>query len=869
MTTEEISANIILYPRGVFEGVVMKEKFDVAGMTCAACQANVEKAVGKVPGVQEVSVSLLTGSMQVEFEDSVSPEAIIGAVRHAGYGAQIAGASAGQKSAPADIAGEEIRGMKTRFWWSLGFLIPLMYVSMHHMFQMWFGLPVPGFIAGFLHGNENALNFALVQFLLVLPILYLNRKYFIVGFKTLLHGSPNMDSLIAVGASAAMVYGIFAIFRISYGLGHGDMAVVQQYSADLYFESAGMILTLITLGKFLETRSKGKTSEAISKLMDLAPKTAVVLRDGEEIEIGIEQVQAGDILPVRPGQRVPVDGVLLEGSSAVDESALTGESLPVEKQAGDPLYTASINKTGYFTMRAEKVGSDTTLSKIIELVEEAAASKAPISKLADKVAGIFVPVVMTIAVIAAAVWLLLGKGAEFALSIGISVLVISCPCALGLATPVAIMVGTGKGAEQGILVKSAAALETAHKVKTVILDKTGTLTEGKPAVTDLQPENGVGEEELLRLAASLEKPSEHPLAEAILQEAQARGLELLAAEAFEALPGKGLRAQIEGKQYFAGNTALMQEQGIALPDESTAQAQMLEEQGKTVLYFAEQGKLLGKAAVADRPKPTSRQAVAELKAMGIDVVMLTGDNERTAKAIASQLGIEKVIAQVLPADKEKAVREEQKSGRKVAMVGDGINDAPALARADVGIAIGAGADIAMESADIVLMRGDLLDAVAAFQLSRAVLRNIKENLFWAFFYNSVGIPLAAGVFFGVLGWRLSPMFGAAAMSLSSVCVVGNALRLKLFRPKYHYGKIELSKQGADEMKKIVHVNGMSCAHCQAAVEKALMGVAGVEKAEVNLKKKLAEVKLAAEVSDAALMDAVNEAGFEAVSVEEK
>ena len=842
----------------------MKEKFDVTGMTCAACQANVEKAVCKVPGVQEVSVSLLTNSMQVEFEDSVSPEAIIGAVHHAGYQAQLAGsgASAQQKSASADIAGEEIRGMKTRFWWSLGFLIPLMYVSMHHMFQMWFGLPVPGFIANFLHGNENALNFALTQFLLVLPILYLNRKYFIVGFKTLFHGSPNMDSLIAVGASAAMIYGIFAIFRISYGLGHGDMAVVQQYSADLYFESAGMILTLITLGKFLETRSKGKTSEAISKLMDLAPKTAIVLRDGVEIEIGIEQVQVGDILPVRPGQRVPVDGVLLEGSSAVDESALTGESLPVEKQAGDKLYTASINKTGYFTMRAEKVGADTTLSKIIELVEEAAASKAPISKLADKVAGIFVPVVMSIAIVAAVVWLLLGKGAEFALSIGISVLVISCPCALGLATPVAIMVGTGKGAEQGILVKSAAALETAHKVKTVILDKTGTLTEGKPAVTDLQPEEGVGKEKLLALAASLEKPSEHPLAEA-------QSLELLATEAFEALPGKGLRAQIDGKQYFAGNIALMQEQGIALSEQSVAQAQKLEEQGKTVLYFAEQGKLLGKVAVADRPKPTSQQAVAELKAMGIDVVMLTGDNERTAKAIASQLGIEKVIAQVLPADKEKAVREEQKSDRKVAMVGDGINDAPALARADVGIAIGAGADIAMESADIVLMRGDLLDAVAAFQLSRAVLRNIKENLFWAFFYNSVGIPLAAGVFYGVLGWRLSPMFGAAAMSLSSVCVVSNALRLKLFRPKYHYGKIESSKQGADEMKKIVHVNGMSCAHCQASVEKALMGVAGVEKATVNLKKKLAEVKLAAEVSDEALMNAVNEAGFEAVSVEEK
>lgn len=846
----------------------MKEKFDVSGMTCAACQANVEKSVSKVPGVQEVSVSLLTNSMQVEHDEGVGAEEIIAAVRHAGYDARMAGAAGKAEKKPIDVAGEEIRGMRTQFWWSLGFLIPLMYVSMHHMFWMWFGLPVPAFVSNFLDGNANALNFAFLQFLLVLPILYLNRKYFIVGYKTLFHGSPNMDSLIAVGASAAMIYGIFAIFRISYGLGYGDMAVVEQYSADLYFESAGMILTLITLGKFLETRSKGKTSEAISKLMDLAPKTAIVLRDGKEIEVDIEQVQVGDILPVRPGQRIPVDGVLIEGSSAVDESALTGESLPVEKQKGDKLYTASINKTGYFTMKAEKVGSDTTLSKIIELVEEAAASKAPISKLADKVAGVFVPVVMAIAVIAAITWLLLGKGVEFALSIGISVLVISCPCALGLATPVAIMVGTGKGAELGVLIKSAAALETAHKVKTVILDKTGTLTEGKPAVTDLAAQPGVEEEELLRLAASLEKPSEHPLAEAILQEAQARGMQLKTAEAFRALPGKGLSAELEGRQYYAGNAALMQEQNIAFSEDVRARAEELEAQGKTVLYFADAQRLLGAIAVADRPKPTSKQAVAEFGAMGIDVVMLTGDNERTAKAIAKHLGIQRVIAQVLPADKEKVVREEQKKGRKVAMVGDGINDAPALARADVGIAIGAGADIAMESADIVLMRGDLLGAVSAFQLSRAVLRNIKENLFWAFFYNSIGIPLAAGVFYLALGLRLSPMFGAAAMSLSSVCVVSNALRLKLFRPKYQYGKIN-EKEGEKQMKKIVHVNGMSCAHCQAAVEKALMGVAGVATAKVNLKKKLAEVELSAEVSDEALLAAVNDAGYEAVSVETK
>lgn len=846
----------------------MKEKFDVSGMTCAACQASVEKSVSKVPGVQEVSVSLLTNSMQVEHDEGVGAEEIIAAVRHAGYDARMAGAAGKAEKKPIDVAGEEIRGMRTQFWWSLGFLIPLMYVSMHHMFWMWFGLPVPAFVSNFLDGNANALNFAFLQFLLVLPILYLNRKYFIVGYKTLFHGSPNMDSLIAVGASAAMIYGIFAIFRISYGLGYGDMAVVEQYRADLYFESAGMILTLITLGKFLETRSKGKTSEAISKLMDLAPKTAIVLRDGKEIEVDIEQVQVGDILPVRPGQRIPVDGVLIEGSSAVDESALTGESLPVEKQKGDKLYTASINKTGYFTMQAEKVGSDTTLSKIIELVEEAAASKAPISKLADKVAGVFVPVVMAIAVIAAITWLLLGKGVEFALSIGISVLVISCPCALGLATPVAIMVGTGKGAELGVLIKSAAALETAHKVKTVILDKTGTLTEGKPAVTDLAAEPGVEEEELLRLAASLEKPSEHPLAEAILQEAQARGMQLKTAEAFRALPGKGLSAELEGRQYYAGNAALMQEQNIAFSEDVKARAEELEAQGKTVLYFADAQRLLGAIAVADRPKPTSKQAVAEFGAMGIDVVMLTGDNERTAKAIAKHLGIQRVIAQVLPADKEKVVREEQKKGHKVAMVGDGINDAPALARADVGIAIGAGADIAMESADIVLMRGDLLGAVSAFQLSRAVLRNIKENLFWAFFYNSIGIPLAAGVFYLALGLRLSPMFGAAAMSLSSVCVVSNALRLKLFRPKYQYGRIN-EKEGEKQMKKIVHVNGMSCAHCQVAVEKALMGVAGVATAKVNLKKKLAEVELSAEVSDEALLAAVNDAGYEAVSVETK
>ena len=757
----------------------MKQKFDVTGMTCSACSAHVEKAVSKVEGVCGVTVNLLSNNMAVEYdEQQTNAGQIIQAVQDAGYGASVHAqnrAAAAKAAAPkADPVQEQIANMKFRLIVSFIFMIPLMYISMGHMA----GLPLPHWM----HGTENALTFAFTQFLLSLPIIFVNRKYYQVGFKTLWKRSPNMDSLIAIGSTAAMVYGVAAIYFIGYGLGHGDTALVERYSMDLYFESAVMILTLITLGKYLETRSKGKTSEAISKLMDLAPKTALVQRDGGEVEIPVEEVAVGDTVIVKPGQSIPVDGEIVEGSSAVDESALTGESIPVEKHAGDRVIAATINKSGYFKFRATKVGGDTTLAQIIALVEDAANSKAPIAKLADKVAGVFVPVVIAIAVIASAIWLLAGQSVEFALSIGIAVLVISCPCALGLATPVAIMVGTGKGAENGILIKSAEALETAHTIDTVVLDKTGTVTEGKPRVTDILPASGVQEDLLLAAAASVEKPSEHPLAEAIVEEAARRGLALQDVQTFTAIPGQGIWAEWEGGRLFAGNLKMMQENRIDLAG-FDKQGETLSSQGKTPLYFARGGRLLGIIAVADTVKPTSKAAIAAFQEMGIDVVMLTGDNQRTAEAIRAQLGIGRVIAEVLPQDKEREVAALQKQGKKVAMIGDGINDAPALTRADVGIAIGAGTDIAIESADIVLMKSDLLDAVSAVELSKSVIRNIKMNLFWAFFYNIIGIPLAAGLWYPVFGLKLNPMFGAAAMSLSSVCVVSNALRLKLFRPK--------------------------------------------------------------------------------------
>lgn len=755
----------------------MKDKFSVTGMSCSACSAAVDRSVRKLPGVQEVNVNLLTNSMTVDFDETATGrDAIIKAVVDAGYNAsefsEHPAASAIEKAA--NPVSDDLKEMKYRLIVSFSFLIPLLYVSMGRMI----GLPQPAFLTGM----QNSVPFAFLQFLLTLPILYVNRKYFRVGFKTLFHGSPNMDSLIAIGSTAAVAYGAFSIFAIGAALGAMDMKTVEKYSMNLYFESAAMILSLITLGKYLETRSKGKTSEAISKLLDLAPKTAVVERGGQEKEIPVEEVQVGDILVVRPGQSIPVDGTVTEGSSSVDQSALTGESIPVEKHPGDKVAAATINKTGFFKFRADKVGNDTSLAQIIRLVEEASSSKAPIAKLADKISGIFVPVVISIAVLATAVWLLLGYSFSFSLSIGIAVLVISCPCALGLATPVAIMVGTGKGASNGILIKSAQALETAHTIHTVVLDKTGTITEGRPRVTDILTAPSVNENELLQVAASIEKPSEHPLADAIVEKAKEASLPLKSADSFEAISGRGIVAVIEGKQYAAGNLAYMSERHV---DSSALQAaaDALAQNGKTPLFFAEAERLLGVIAVADVVKPTSHKAIEQFKALGIDVVMLTGDNKKTAEAIKRQLGIDRVVAEVLPQDKESEVRRLQESGKKVAMIGDGINDAPALARADVGIAIGAGTDVAIESADIVLMKSDLLDAVTAIELSRATIRNIKQNLFWAFFYNSIGIPIAAGVFYG-LGLLLSPMFAAAAMSLSSVCVVTNALRLRFFRPRH-------------------------------------------------------------------------------------
>ena len=858
----------------------MKQKFTVTGMTCSACSAHVDKAVRKLEGVSEVNVNLLGGSMTVEYDPAAeTPEDIIAAVDAAGYGCALPQKAApGKQDTRADAARqmeEELAGMKRRFLISLCFLVPLFYIAMGHMM----GWPLPQL----LHDSRNALAFAFIQFLLVLPIMYVNDKYYRVGFKTLLHGAPNMDSLIAVGSIAAVVYGIAAIFQIGYGLGHGDMARVEQWSMDLYFESAGMILTLITLGKFLETRSKGKTSQAISRLMDLAPKTAVVLRDGREVELPVEEVAVGDLLLVRPGQSIPVDGVVVEGASAVDESALTGESLPVDKGPGDKVAAASINKSGSFTFRATRVGDDTTLAQMIALVDEAASSKAPIAKLADKVAGVFVPVVMTIAAVTAVVWLIVtGGDITRALTAGVAVLVLSCPCALGLATPVAIMVGTGKGAENGILIKSAEALETLHTIKTIVLDKTGTVTQGKPRVTDLYPCEGTTPEELLCVAASLEKPSEHPLAQAIVAEAEERGIPLVPAEGFQAVHGKGVQASLQGAGFLAGNRALMEEHGVDLGAERLL-ADSLAENGKTPLYFAQDGKLIGVVAVADTVKPTSAAAIAAFRDMGIDVVMLTGDNRRTAEAIGRELGVTNVIAEVLPQDKERVVAGLQQEGKRVAMVGDGINDAPALARTDVGIAIGAGTDVAIESADIVLMKSDLMDAVTAVELSKATIRNVKENLFWAFCYNTIGIPLAAGVFYPILGWQLSPMFGAAAMSLSSVSVVTNALRLKLFKPKHtapaapredapasEAPQLSVShipqnqNKGVSPMEKKIMIEGMMCQNCVKHVSNALNGLPG-ETANVDLEGKCATVSGPA--TDEELKKAVEDAGYQVVSIQ--
>ena len=844
----------------------MKQKFDVTGMTCSACSAHVEKSVSKLEGVQCVNVNLLQNSMVVEYDDNtLGTTDIIHAVESGGYGASVQGETKTQET-PKNVAAEEMHHMKRRLIASFCFLIPLFYISMGHMM----GAPLPAILLG----DENVMIFALTQLFLTIPVLIINKKYFVVGFKALWNKAPNMDSLIALGSAASVVYSVFAIYSMAYAMGHGDLMTAHHYGMELYFESAAMILTLITVGKYMETRSKGKTSEAISKLMDLAPKTATVLRGGVEQEIPVEEVVTGDTIIVKPGQRIPVDGKIIEGFSAVDESAITGESIPVEKQVGDTVIGATVNKSGYFRMTATRVGRDTTLSQIIALVEEAGASKAPIAKLADKVSGVFVPVVITIAVLAAVIWFVAGNQPfSFALSIGIAVLVISCPCALGLATPTAIMVGTGKGAEYGILVKSAESLEIAHQVQTVVLDKTGTLTEGKPVVTDVVLAKGILRNRLLKQAAAVEALSEHPLAEAIVAYAKEKEVAFEKAENLTATAGQGVEADVAGKHILAGNLKMMQERGIQL-GEWEAKAVELAEVGKTPLFFAENETFLGIVALADTLKPTSKAAVDAFHQMGIEVVMLTGDNKRTAEAIARELDIQ-VIAEVLPQDKEREVRRLQEQGKKVAMIGDGINDAPALMRADVGVAIGAGTDVAMESADIILMKSDLMDAVTAIELSHATIRNIKENLFWAFFYNACGIPLAAGVFYPFLEWKLNPMFAAAAMSFSSAFVVGNALRLRLFRPKYAKTTTALPKEDIQKelnhkeeigMKKVLKIEGMMCNHCTGRVEKALNDLDGVT-AEVSLEGKSATVTLSKDVSDETLVQTVTDAGYEVVDIQ--
>lgn len=865
-----------------------KERFDITGMTCSSCSSRVEKAVGDLEGVETAAVNLLTNSMVVDYNpDAVDTQEIVSAVEKAGYGAAPVVANApgsGSKvtqAAPTNVAEMAIKEMKHRIIVSFAFLIPLMYVSMGSMV----GLPLPGFLTGM----ENSVSFAFTQFLLTLPVVVVNRKYYSTGFKTLFHRSPNMDSLIAVGSGAALVYGVFALYRMSWALGAGEMAIVHQYHMDLYFESAAMILALITLGKYLEARAKGKTSEAISKLIDLSPKTAMVIRDGVEVEVPADSVRVDEICVVRPGASIPVDGVVVEGQSAVDEAAITGESIPVEKAEGDAVIAATINTSGFLKVRATKVGEDTAFSEIIRLVQEASASKAPIAHLADKIAGIFVPVVMVIALVATIVWLVSGATFEFALSIGIAVLVISCPCALGLATPVAIMVGTGKGAENGILIKSGDALETACKVDTVVLDKTGTITTGKPVVTDVQVlQAGLSEPDFLALAGALEAPSGHPLADAVVDYVAEQRLSLPTVSDFKALLGMGVEGRIAGRMVYGGNLRLLKDSALSTDlstDLSTIvdNVDKLSESGKTPLIFFDDTQVLGIIAVADAIKADSVAAVAEMKAMGLSVVMLTGDNAKTAEAIRAQAGIGRVVAGVLPADKEKEIQRLKAEGHQVAMVGDGINDAPALAAADVGMAIGAGTDVAIESADIVLMHSGLTDVSAAIRLSRSVIRNIKENLFWAFFYNVIGIPIAAGVLYPALGMRLSPMLGALAMSLSSVCVVLNALRLKGLKLKKTSAAPVLKDQDAPEVKAVLQsennestlkeelkmmtlkIDGMNCMHCVGSVKAALEAIPGVQ-AIVDLDKGTAMVQAPADVSLDRLKKAVAEAGFTVTAI---
>ena len=936
----------------------MKERYHITGMSCSACSSHVEKAVNKLEAVEKASVNLLTETMDVTYDERrITSAEIIDAVVKAGYGASVMteGNTAGSQSVSGGAGSArrsgtdgkqelqqkldaEAKAMKWRLGISIGFLIPLMYVSMHHMFKEWFGIPVPAFIVNTMHGNANAMNFALTQFLLLLPILYVNRKFFSVGFKTLAHRSPNMDSLIALGSGAALVYGIFAMYRISYGLGYGDMAVVEHYSHDLYFESSGTILTLITVGKYLESRSKGKTSEAITKLMNLAPKVAIlVTEDGQEKEVPTESLQKGDIFLVKPGSLVPVDGIVIEGNSSVDEAAITGESVPVEKQAGDHVVSATVNKAGFLKCRADRVGDDTTLAQIIRLVEEASASKAPIAQLADKVAEVFVPTVMTISLITLIVWLISGATAEFAISTAIAVLVISCPCALGLATPVAIMVGTGVGAGNGILIKTGEALQQAKEIDTVVLDKTGTITSGKLKVEEVYGyQSDFPMDAMMQIAAALEKKSEHPLAEAVVEYAESfqltipeimdfkatfgRGVEGAPATDFRAVEaakndgptavfyagkeGSGSESTLPadsvvipaGTKFYVGNLAFLQEKQITLPEVAKEGLNRMADEGMTPLLVAQEGIFLGIIGVSDTVKATSYEAIHAWEKMGVRVIMLTGDNRRTAEAVRQKLGIPEVVAEVLPQDKEKKVSELKHQGHKVAMIGDGINDAPALAAADVGMAIGAGTDVAMESADIILMKNDLRDAVTAMKLSRAVIRNIKENLFWAFFYNCIGIPLAAGVLYPAFGIRLNPMFGAAAMSLSSIFVVGNALRLRGFKsgftplkaaqtekkeshatakeercirqsPAEQNSKQE--KERTNTMTKVISIEGMMCGHCTGTVQKALEAVEGVKSVTMSLEQKNATVELTSDVADDVLAKAVTDAGYEVKGITAK
>ncbi len=830
-------------------------KFDVSGMTCAACSTRVEKAVSNLNGVDNVSVNLLKNNMTVSFdEQTLGKEDIIKAVKNAGYGA-----SAEQDAKVTAKSDDEYRSMKTRLIVSLLFGLPLFYIAMGAMPHMSFW-PVPSFFLGM----QNAMILALTQLLLLIPLIFVNFKYFSNGFANLWRRSPNMDSLIAIGSTAATVYGIYVMYKVAIGLSLNDMDMVHQFAHDLYFESAGTILMLITLGKFMEARAKGKTSEAINKLMDLAPKTATVERNGKSFEIAVEDVQKDDVLIVKAGESIPVDGSVIEGSSFVDESAITGESMPVEKTIGSKVIGATINKSGFIKMRAEKVGEDTALALIIKLVDEATSSKAPIAKLADKVSGIFVPIVIGISILAFIVWMLLGKGFEFSLGIAISVLVISCPCALGLATPTAIMVGTGKGASNGILFKSAESLETAHSCDTILLDKTGTITSGKPSVSDIV--SFIDESELLKIAASIENLSEHPLGRAIVEKYNSR--DFYAVEDFTQVEGAGLIGQINGAKYFAGNKRLMQQNNIDIHTDTVSEALAI--QGKTPLYFANETELIGIISVADTLKDSSKQAIQELKDLGLEVIMITGDNERTAKAIAEEVQVNRYIAEVLPQDKEAEVRRLQEEGKKLIMVGDGINDAPSLARANLGMAIGAGTDIAIESADVVLMKSDLLDIVTAIRLSHATIKNIKQNLFWAFIYNIIGIPIAAGLLYQSFGIKLDPMIAALAMSFSSVFVVGNALRLRFFNNQHKRKTTQKTFVTVEKeevsMKKELKIEGMSCMHCVKHATEALQAVPGVSKVKVDLASKTANVELDGEVSNEALRSAVTDAGYTVVDI---